>query len=61
MGLVGNGFSALCLTVISGAIIVTSVLTDEGYWWLLGAAMLAGIQLGAAWIVTRAHGDRDSG
>ncbi|HEX2259878.1 MAG TPA: hypothetical protein VHJ40_09075 [Actinomycetota bacterium] len=53
----GHHLGALCLTVISGAIIVTSVVTDEGYWWLLGAAMLAGIQLGAAWIVTRADGD----
>ncbi len=35
------------------AVLVVSVLGDIGWWWVLGAVLLAGVQLAAAGAVTR--------
>lgn len=41
------------VSAVGAAVLVTSIMTDAGWWWLLGAALLASVQATALWVIAR--------
>jgi hypothetical protein len=52
----------IAVAVVGVAILVPSILLDLGPWWILGVALLAGVQIAVALALTRGAGaQRSSG